>query len=261
MAVGKNKRLSRGGKKGAKKKATECMLRKEWYDVVAPATFKTRQFSKTICNKTIGEKLAVNNLLGRVYEANLADLKADITNKDLSAYKLKFQVQKVAGRNLLTQFHSMEMTTDKLRALFRKWCTTIESVVDAKTADGYTLRLFVICFTVKNKDQLSKNCYANQHMVKWLRARMTAMIQRKFAKLDINTVVRTMTDGSLAKKVESRVNPILPIRDLKIRKVKTVRFGDNKGLLEAHGKIPESIEDQPRIVEQAVEVAAEEKQE
>jgi len=253
MAVGKNKRLSRGGKKGAKKKATECMLRKEWYDIVAPAIFKTRQFGKSICNKTIGEKLATTNLMGRVYEANLADLKGDVTNKELSAYKLKFQVQKVAGRNLLTQFHSMELTTDKLRSLFRKWCTTIESVVEAKTTDGYTLQLFVICFTVKNKDQLSKNCYANQHMVKWLRARMTAMIQRKFAKLDINTAVRTMTDGSLAKKVESRVNPILPIRDLKIRRVKTVRAGDGKGLLDAHGKIPETIEDQPRVVEQAVE--------
>jgi small subunit ribosomal protein S3Ae len=255
--------LSRGGKKGAKKKATECMLRKEWYDVVAPAIFKNRQFGKSICNKTVGEKLANTNLMGRVYEANLADLKGDITNKELSGYKLKFIVQKVQGRNLLTQFHSMEMTSDKLRALFRKWCTTIESVVDAKTADGFTLRLFVICFTVKNKDQLSKNCYANQHMVKWLRARMTAMIQRKFAKLDISTVVRTLTDGSLAKKVEARVNPILPIRDLKIRRVKTVRFGDAKGLFEAHGKIPDTVEDltlNPKIVEQVVEEAAAEEE-
>jgi small subunit ribosomal protein S3Ae len=258
MAVGKNKRLSRGGKKGAKKKAVECMLRKEWYDIVAPATFKVRQFGKTICNKTIGEKLANTNLMGRVYEANLADLKGDITNKELSAYKLKFQVQKVTGRNLLTQFHSLELTTDKLRSLFRKWCTTIESVIDAKTADGYTLKVFVICFTVKNKDQLSKNCYANQHMVKWLRARMTAMVQRKFAKLDINTAVRTMTDGSLAKKVEARVNPILPIRDLKIRRVKCIRTGDGKGLMDAHGKIPDTIEDQPRIVEEAVEAPKEE---
>jgi len=260
MAVGKNKRLSRGGKKGAKKKAVEVMLRKEWYDVVAPAIFKARQFGKTICNKTIGEKLANTNLMGRVYEANLADLKDDITNKDLSGYKLKFQVQKVAGRNLLTQFHSMELTTDKLRALFRKWCTTIETVVEAKTSDGYTLQLFVICFTVKNKDQLSKNCYANQHMVKWLRARMTAMIQRKFAKLDITTAVRCMTDGSLAKKVEARVNPILPVRDLKIRRVKSIRMGDGKGLLEAHGKVPDTIEDQPRVVEQAVEATEEKKE-
>ena len=195
-----------------------------------------------------------------MYEANLADLKADSTNKELSAMRLKFRVEKVAGRNLLTQFHSLEMTTDKLRQLFRKWCTTIESVVDAKTADGYTLRLFIITFTIKNKDQLSKNCYANQHLVKWLRARMTSMIQRKFAKLDINTAVRCMTDGSLAKKVESRINPILPVRDLRIRRVKTVRFGDKVSINDAHGKIPDSIEDQPRIVDQAADAAPEEEE-
>ena len=42
MAVGKNPRVSKGGRRGAKKKIQEPMTRKEWYDVVAPKTFKNR---------------------------------------------------------------------------------------------------------------------------------------------------------------------------------------------------------------------------
>merc|ERR1712244_86786 len=48
MAVGKNKGLSKGGKKGAKKKIIDLFTRKDWYDIKAPSIFKVRDVGKTL---------------------------------------------------------------------------------------------------------------------------------------------------------------------------------------------------------------------
>ncbi|KAF5220545.1 hypothetical protein ECC02_006394 [Trypanosoma cruzi] len=256
MTLGKNKRISKGGKRG-KKKAQETMSRKEWYDVVAPKNFEVRQFGKTICNKTQGTKIAADYLRGRVYESNLADLNK--TQGDDDAYrKVKFVVQEVQGRNLLTQFHSMEMTSDRVYFLLRKWCTTIEAAVEAKTADGYTLRLFVIAFTKKQSNQLSKNCYAKTRLVKWVRHRITNLIRQRLSKVNINEAVTLLTRNILRDRLAKRCNPIVPLRDLRIRKVKVVRTPrfDAQALLNAHGEIPASAEGEARVVEEAQEAPA-----
>lgn len=261
MAIGKNKRVSKGGKRG-KKKVVEPMSRKEWYDVVVPALFKVRQCGKTIANKTIGTKLAVDNVMGRVYEANLADLNGATENqRDEPFRKMKFAVQDVQGRNLITQFHGMDLTTDRTRSLLKKWCTTIENVVHAKTADGYTLRIFVLAFTKKSQGQLSKNCYSKTRLEKWVRHRMTSMIEKRTAKQDITEAVSDLTHDVLSEALYARCNPILPLRDVKIRKVKVV--GTPKlnvvDLMKHHGEVPASEEGKAREVEAAVEVAVEEK--
>ncbi|KAJ1652669.1 ribosomal 40S subunit protein S1B, partial [Dispira simplex] len=73
MAVGKNKRLSKG-KKGLKKKVVDPFTRKDWYDIKAPIMFKNRNVGKTLVNRTQGMRNANDSLRGRVLEVSLADL-------------------------------------------------------------------------------------------------------------------------------------------------------------------------------------------
>ena len=263
MAVGKNKRMSKGGKRGAKKKIVEPMLRKEWYDVVAPANFEKRQFAKTICNKTQGLKIAADNLRGRVYEVNQADLVNDAPTKDQAFRNVKFEVMEPAGRNLLTQFHSMSLTTDKIRSLLRKWCTLIEAPIEVKTADGYTLRLFAMAFTKKQKTQLSKNCYSKTRLEKWVRLRMTKIANQRLSKVSINDAVTMLMNDVLVDEMSKRCNAIVPLRDVKFSKVKVIRTPkfEISRLYDAHGDIPETKEGEAREVEEADEPAAEEKKE
>jgi len=54
MAVGKNKRLSKGKGKGKSKRAADPFTRKDWYELKAPSTFETRNIGKTLINRSQG---------------------------------------------------------------------------------------------------------------------------------------------------------------------------------------------------------------
>ena len=180
MAVGKNKRLTKGGKKGQKKKIVDPFTRKEWYDVRAPVMFNTRAVCKTPVNKTAGRgrkyrssdrstkamhtlfyvtlssfsfahsgtRIASDSLKGRVYEVSLADLQ----NDEVAFRKFRLICEDVQGRNCLTNFHGMKLTTDKTRSMVKKWQTMIEARVDG------TLSIEAACVFCLDEISFRRDC-------------------------------------------------------------------------------------------------------
>merc|ERR1711976_98732 len=237
MAVGKNKGLKTAGKKGAKKKIVDPFTRKDWYDIKAPSIFKVREVGKTLVNRTVGTKIASDGLKSRVFEVSLADLQNE-TDAERSYRKFKLICEDVQGRNCLTNFYDMNLTTDKLRSMVKKWQTLIEAFVDVKTSDGYLIRLFCIGFTQKQNQQTQKHCYAQSQQIRQIRKKMVDIITREVSSSELKEVVNKLIPDSMATDIEKACQGIYPLHDVHIRKVKVLkkpRFDLNK-LMDLHGE-------------------------
>eukprot|EP01113_Clastostelium_recurvatum_P046243 TRINITY_DN806_c0_g1_i1.p2 TRINITY_DN806_c0_g1~~TRINITY_DN806_c0_g1_i1.p2 ORF type:complete len:287 (-),score=109.40 TRINITY_DN806_c0_g1_i1:87-899(-) len=218
MAVGKNPRLKI--KKGAKKKTVDPFTRKEWYDVKAPNMFQIRHVGKCIVSKTHGTRIASDGLKQRNFEVSLADLNK---NEEQAHRKILLRSEEVQGRNVLTQFHGMDLTTDKLRSLVRKWQTLIEAFVDVKTNDGYFLRMFAIAFTKRRPNQLKKTSYAQTSQIRAIRRKMMDTMTHEAQSSSLRDLVIKFIPESIAAQIEKECHSIYPLQNVFIRKVKVLK--------------------------------------
>ncbi|CAG0920164.1 unnamed protein product [Notodromas monacha] len=237
MAVGKNKGLAKSGKKGAKKKIVDPFTRKDWYDVKAPSMFSARQIGKTLVNRTQGTKIASEGLKQRVFEVSLTDLQKD-ADAERSFRKFRLIAEEVQGKHVLTNFHGMDLTTDRLRFMVKKWQTLIEANVDVKTTDGYLLRLFCIGFTQRGQNHVKKTAYAQHTQVRAIRRKMVEIMTKEVQNGDLKDIVNKLVPDSIAKDIEKACYGIYPLHDVYIRKVKCLRKPrfDLSKLMELHGE-------------------------
>jgi len=223
----------KGKKKGAKKKQ-DPFQKKDWFELKAPNMFQLRDIGYTPATRSTGGKNVHDTLRHRVVEVSLDDLKPH--REDDAFRKFKLRVEDIQGKNCLTNFYGMDMTTDKLRSLVRKWQTTIEATVEVKTTDGYVMRVFCIGFTKRRPNQARKTSYAQKQQVRAIRKRMSEIIKREGA-VDLKEFVNKLIPGTIGKSIEQACQGIYPLHNVFLRKVKMLRTPklDPQKLFELHG--------------------------
>merc|ERR1712162_49812 len=219
MAVGKNKRLTKG-KKGSKKKIIDPFASKDWYDIKAPSLFSAPICGKTLCTRTKGTKLSSDALKGRVCEISLGDLKQ---NEDDAYRKIRLRVEDVQGKQVLCNFWGMDFTTDKIRSLVRKWQSLIEANVDVKTVDGYVLRCFCIGFTKKRQFQIRKTSYAQSAQIRAIRKKMVSIMTKEVGEVELMKAVEKFVPEFIGKDIMKACEGIYPLTNVFIRKVKILK--------------------------------------
>lgn len=136
-------------------------------------------------------EIASEGLKGRVFEMSLADLNGGDESQGFR--KIRLVCEDVQGNDVLTNFHGMDMTRDKLCSLIRKWQTLIEAHVDVRTTDGYYLRIFAIAFTKKQSNQAVKStCYAQSGQVRNIRKKMFEILTEEASKCDLKELVQKL---------------------------------------------------------------------
>ena len=119
----------------------------------------------------------------------------------------------------------MDITSDKLRSLVKKWQTLIEAQVDVKTTDGYLVRLFSIGFTKKRQGQVKKTTYAQTAQIREIRARMIEIMTREASAGDLKELVQKFVPEAMGREIEKAARGIYPLSNVMTRKCKSKSSG------------------------------------
>lgn len=214
-------------KKGSKKKrAADIFLKKDWYVVKVPKYLPTTEAKWRVGFSPATKGKARKSLDQRSFVINLGDLQNEEkknNHDDLNWKKFTFITEEVFGDKLLTQWHGMSISRDKRCSLIRKWHSMITAFCDAKTTDGYVLRLKALAFTKRQSTQIKKNCYAKNSQKRLIRARMREIIKNHVSQTDLKGVVGKLTKSQIGVDIRKSCQLTFPLKVCLIEKVKVMR--------------------------------------
>ncbi|KAH9387388.1 small subunit ribosomal protein S3Ae [Nematocida major] len=209
------------GKKIRAKKATDVMSKKEFYNLALPSTFGIKHAGVTIIDRSQGNYFAPDAIKGRTFEVNQGDLAPGSAAQ--SFRKFKFVVDGVQGKDAISSFHSMELTSDKIKSIPKKWHTLMEACVKVDTTDGYTLRVFTIANTKRKAKSTKKNCYAKLSQVKAIRQIVFKIVREELGAGSIHDAMKKLMAESIGARIEQEGIKIYPLQNCHVKKVKVLR--------------------------------------
>lgn len=205
--------------------------------LLPPATRLPVRVSKVAFNNF--SEVSADSLRGRVFTVSLGELNNNA--HELAWRKIKLQVEEIKGFDCYTNFHGMDITRDKLCSLVKKWHSLIEAFVQAKTSDGYLIRVFAIAFTRRNKSQVKATCYAKASQAKLLREKIMSILVTLTSKHTLKELFKQLITDSVAKTITKECQKIFPLENVLIRKVKVLKKPkfDLTKLMELYSDKPE----------------------
>ena len=115
------------------------------------------------------------------------------------------------------------MTRNNRCSLIRKWHTMIQCFVDAKTTDGYVLRVKALAFTRRQPEQVKKNCYAKRSQCKQIRARMRDIIRNAISSESLAGVTKKLAESTIGEDIRKSCQLIFPLKSCLIERVKVLK--------------------------------------
>jgi small subunit ribosomal protein S3Ae len=165
-------------------------------------------------------KTASISCIGRRYEVNQADLTG---LNDSIHRKFIFKITDVKGSEAVGSFDGMIITSDKLKALVRKWHTTIEAQTDVMSREGTVFRVFMLAITRRLPGHVKKTCYAKESTVKEIRKLMIDIARKELDGADSLKMMKSLSSETIGKEIEKRGSEIFPLTNCCVRKVKTIK--------------------------------------
>jgi len=273
MVAGKGQKK----KKGGRKKIVDPMTRKDWVTIHLATyvngtlrPFSNHKGSWTVVNRSQGTVLATDNLMDRQLEVRAEDRDRDMTQESTGV------AQESIANNFVVTFKVVAVKEDEKAVVaipckvrptksfifsnMRKRVTTIDTRVDFKTADGYSIRVLMKALTMKNPSAVKLSAYCKSSQKKRIMEKMrdtcksvcsekslAAIIDDMVSSKDLNTAL------DLATRSIYPLNPDTYMYWVRILKEPPVKFTFEmmkSGVQEEEYEMADVAEDQGEAVEE-----------
>ncbi len=196
--------MAKARSRAAARKVKDRWKAKNWYNVLAPASFD---------NATIAETLAdePSKLSDRVTEISLQDLTNDFRKSHI---KLFFKINKVEDNNAKTMYIGHTLTSDYLRRMVRRRRSKIDAVYDAKTRDGARIRIKPFATTDRRIQNSQK---------KIIRLTMRKTILLKARSMTLSEFIKYIIEGKLGSDIYKSCKTFYPVRRIEIYKTEVLQ--------------------------------------
>jgi small subunit ribosomal protein S3Ae len=131
-----------------KKKSSEKQKQKEWYKVLAPEKYDSKE---------LGEVLAADEkmLLNRVIPVSLGDLTGKFSQSGIYT-TLNFRIKEIKGKTAQTELIGHSLSPSYLRTFIRRRRAVLHSVLDISTKDEKEVRLKLVAVTREKISEVQK---------------------------------------------------------------------------------------------------------
>ena len=196
--------MAKARSRAAARKVKDRWKAKNWYNVLAPASFD---------NATIAETLAddPSKLNDRITEISLQDLTNDFRKSHI---KLFFKINQIEDNNARTAYIGHTLTSDYLRRMVRRRRSKIDAVYDAKTRDGARNRIKPFATTDRRIQNSQK---------KIIRLTMRKTILSKARSMTLSEFIKYIIEGKLGSDIYKSCKTFYPVRRIEIYKTEVLQ--------------------------------------
>ncbi|MEW5996325.1 MAG: hypothetical protein AB1657_01890 [Candidatus Micrarchaeota archaeon] len=184
-----------------KKKASEKQKMKEWYKVLAPEKYESRELGEAVASDP---KLMMN----RVIPVSLSDLTGKFSQTSLYT-ALDFRVKEVKGKAAHTELIGHRLSPSYLRTFVRRRRTVLHSVLDVSTKDEKEVRLKLVAVT---REKISETQRRN------LRRAIEDEVKTASREFTYYELMDELMYGRLATRVFNKAKDVTPMSRVEFRK-------------------------------------------
>ncbi len=183
------------------RKTSEKKKAKDWYTVLAPQAFDSKELGEVITSDEA-------KLINRIVPVSLMDLTGRMSQANIYT-TLEFRIKEIKGKTAYTELIGHRLSPGYIRTLVRRRRTVLHTVRDLPTNDDRTVRVKLISVT---RSRISET------MKKNLREVIEKELSEAAGKYGYYELMHEILNGRLSSKVYGKLKQITPISKVEFRK-------------------------------------------